>query len=154
QLTGRDKALIVGFLLGFLAVVAGGGYWLYRPARSTADPIADAQTYVNARKSPILAATSKQLQADPHSQPFPPQQHPLLGQPAPDFQLLDHQGKPHRLHDALRRGPAVVVFYYGAHCDHCVAQLFALQEDWRFFDELGAQVLVLSPDSPAETAEQ
>ena len=78
--------------------------------------------------------------------------HPLLNAQSPDFQLADHTGRIHRLSDHLANGPVVLVFYYGYYCNHCVAQLFALQDDSAKFQELGAEILAVSPDSPEETA--
>lgn len=82
----------------------------------------------------------------------PTQPHPLLGRPAPDFALLDVDRKETRLSDHLRRGPVVVVFYYGYGCTHCVAQLFAVNEDIALFRELGAEVIAVSADTPEHTA--
>lgn len=82
----------------------------------------------------------------------PSQPHPLVGKPAPRFTLPGVDGKPVALDDLLKKGPVVVVFYYGYYCDHCVAQLFALERDRRYFEELGVTLLALSPDPSAETA--
>jgi peroxiredoxin len=79
------------------------------------------------------------------------QSHPLLDKPAPDFTLTDSNDKPFRLSDAWARGPVVLVFYYGYFCDHCVAQLFGLNDDLKYFRELGAEVVAVSPDLPEET---
>jgi peroxiredoxin len=48
----------------------------------------------------------------------------------------------------------VVVFYYGYWCSHCVAQLFALNEDIDKFRALGGQVIAISADPPEQTAER
>ena len=80
------------------------------------------------------------------------QPHPLLGRAAPDFTLFDHAGQPWQLRD--QRGPVVLVFYLGYHCNHCVGQLFALHADLAKFRELGATVVAVSPDPPAWTREQ
>ena len=45
----------------------------------------------------------------------------------------------------------VLVFYYGYYCNHCVSQLFALQDDLSKFHELGAEVVAISADTPQET---
>lgn len=79
------------------------------------------------------------------------QPHPLLDKSAPDFVLTAADDKPVRLSEAIKRGPVVLVFYYGYYCDHCVAQLFALNEDLAYFRELGAEILAISADAPAET---
>jgi thioredoxin-dependent peroxiredoxin len=77
--------------------------------------------------------------------------HPLLGQPAPDFELTDHEQKIWRLRERLDKGPVVLVFYYGYHCNHCVGQLFAVHADIAIFREMGAEVLAVSADPPEWT---
>ena len=51
----------------------------------------------------------------------------------------------------LKKGPVVVVFYLGYYCNHCVSQLFDLNEDVRYFHELGAEVIAISADPPELT---
>ena len=82
------------------------------------------------------------------------QEHPLLGETAPNFSLSDDRGDLHELQQYIDRGPVVLVFYYGYHCSHCVAQLFALQEELARFQSLGATVLALSGDESEQTAER
>lgn len=82
------------------------------------------------------------------------QDHKLLAEDAPDFELRDYHGKVRRLSDFTKKGPVVLVFYYGYFCDHCVSQLFALQNDIRYFHELGAEVVAVSPDPPETTRER
>src|SRR5262249_22473275 len=82
------------------------------------------------------------------------QDHKLLAEDAPDFELRDHHGQKRHLSDFTKKGPVVLVFYYGYFCDHCVSQLFALQDDVRYFHELGAEVVAVSPDSPETTRER
>jgi peroxiredoxin len=84
----------------------------------------------------------------------PSMSHPLMGQPAPPIALLDHNGRERTLAQYLREGPVVIVFYYGYYCDHCVAQLFALDADLAQFRRFGAQVLAISADEPSHTAKQ
>lgn len=76
---------------------------------------------------------------------------PLLEQEAPDFELSDRHGDKQSLKNYLKKGPVVLVFYYGYFCDHCVSQLFALQSDIRYFQELGGEVVAISPDPPETT---
>jgi peroxiredoxin len=80
------------------------------------------------------------------------QNHPLLGRAAPGFALPDDRGEPVRVDAAADGRPVVLVFYLGYGCVHCVAQLFALDEDVALFDELGARVVAVSPDPPELTA--
>ena len=112
-----------------------------------------AVAYVRANKDAPLSEPLSEILAAARADE-PTQDHPLLGRAAPDFTLPDDFGRPHQLVDVRARGPVVVVFYYGYHCSHCVAQLFALNEDLRLFHELGAEVVALSADPPEETAER
>lgn len=81
----------------------------------------------------------------------PTQDHPLVGKPAPDFSLTASDGKTVTLKSLIANGPLVLVFYYGYYCDHCVAQLYAINQDLAYFKELGANVAALSADPPEET---
>jgi peroxiredoxin Q/BCP len=101
-----------------------------------------------------LSDPLEKLLASPQEFLVKTQAHPLLGQPAPDFELNDHRQKTWRLRDALAKGPVVLVFYYGYHCNHCVGQLFALNDDLSRFRELGAEVVAVSADAPATTRQR
>jgi peroxiredoxin Q/BCP len=79
------------------------------------------------------------------------QDHRLVGKPAPDFTLVASDGSNVTLKDLLAKGPVVLAFYYGYYCDHCVAQLYAINQDLAYFKELGATVVALSADRPEET---
>jgi thioredoxin-dependent peroxiredoxin len=80
------------------------------------------------------------------------QASPLVGTTAPDFELSDTEGHRVALRDLRRTGPVIVVFYYGYYCSHCVAQLFALEEDLPKFAKHGAHIVALSADPPETTA--
>lgn len=114
----------------------------------------DARAYLDAFKTKKLSDELAVLLSDPDFDPAPSQEHPLLGQPAPRFGLFNDRGERVWLKDSIAQGPTVLVFYYGYGCSHCVAQLFAINDDLRHFRELGANVIALSPDSPADTAEK
>lgn len=103
--------------------------------------------YLDSRTEGALSQPLSDLLADPQLEPIPSQPHPLLGQPAPGFTLRDSNNKPYRLRDLTARGPVVVIFYYGYFCDHCVAQLFGVHRDIKLFQELGASVVAISPDT-------
>jgi peroxiredoxin len=68
--------------------------------------------------------------------------------------LYDHHNHKRSLKELLEKGPVVLVFYYGYFCDHCVSQLFALQADIKYFHDLGAEVVAISPDTPEITRER
>jgi peroxiredoxin len=82
------------------------------------------------------------------------QPHPLLGKPAPGFRLEGSDGSTVALDGLLERGPVVLVFYLGYSCDHCVSQLFGLDEDRAYFAELGATIVAVSADPPKKSREK
>ena len=104
------------------------------------------------KPAPLSGALS-QLLADNREKVVPTQPHPLLNKLAPDFTLKDVDGNDVALSSLTARGPVVVVFYLGYWCDHCVSQLFGLQEDGQYFDELGSTVVAISND-PTELTRQ
>ncbi|HWL08279.1 MAG TPA: redoxin domain-containing protein [Planctomicrobium sp.] len=83
----------------------------------------------------------------------PSQDHPLIGKRAPNFTLSDDGGQAVRLSDVNRDGPVLVVFYYGYFCSHCVAQLFAIDEDLAKFSDAHTTVVAISADRSEHTAE-
>jgi len=148
---GRSPAtkLFLG-LIGLLAV-ACAALVAYRtsvaPAPSeTGDVAADARAY-------LAAARKEQPQAQTaESPPVMGQSHPLVGKQAPDFELTDTEGQRVALRDLRRDGPVIVVFYYGYYCSHCVAQLFALEDDLPKFTQQGVHIVALSADPSSQTA--
>lgn len=118
------------------------------------DVATNAVAYLRDKDKQPLSEPLSALLRDPGRVPTPSQPHALLGRAAPDFALPDDRGRVVRLSDLLREGPVVLVFYLGYGCTHCVAQLFALDEDLRLFEELGARVVAVSPDAPETTAER
>lgn len=118
------------------------------PAPSeTGDVAADARAYLAAARSEQSPA-----QSTTESPPVMGQSHPLVGKQAPDFELIDTEGQRVTLRDLRRDGPVIVVFYYGYYCSHCVAQLFALEDDLRNFAKQGVHVVALSADPSSQTA--
>lgn len=107
----------------------------------------EAQKLVRKSKEKPLSDSLAQVLTEAERVHFESYQHPLVGKPAPEFTREDVDGKIWSLKEALKKGPVIVVFYLGYHCDHCVSQLFDLNEDIQLFEELGAQVVALSPDS-------
>ncbi len=142
-------------------LLAGGALlgWAARPRGQAAgvdepDVARAAREYLNISDVKPLSGPLERLLADPAGMRVPTQAHPLLGTPAPDFELTDHRGKTWRLQEQLSRGPVVLVFYYGYHCNHCVGQLFALHDDTEKFREMGAQVVAISADPPELTRQR
>lgn len=124
-------------------------YW--QQSRNVA---AEAKEYLRERNVQPLKVDLDTLLAESREKSLPTLAHPLLNQPAPTFELSDHNSQKQSLAEHLARGPVVVVFYYGYYCNHCVSQLFALQEDIAKFRELGAEVMAISADTPQQTTEK
>ena len=70
------------------------------------------------------------------------------GAEAPDFILLSADGAPLRLYDQLKSGPVVLVFFRGGWCPFCETYLRGLQRELLFSQELGAQLIAVSPQLP------
>ena len=68
------------------------------------------------------------------------------GQPAPDFALESDTGETIRLSD-LRGGPVVVYFYPKDETSGCTTQACDIRDNWGEFEQAGATVLGISPDS-------
>ncbi|CAN5188039.1 hypothetical protein BH10PLA2_BH10PLA2_07240 [soil metagenome] len=122
--------------------------------QASANIAAEAMKDLESRGYRPLTGALSELLADPSQRTIPTQGHPLLESQAPDFQLTNAFNDRSSLSDALRRGPVVLVFYYGYFCNHCVSQLFALNKDRAFFDELGATIVAISDDSHKLTRER
>lgn len=76
---------------------------------------------------------------------------PQPGDKAPDFALPNAVGDTVVLDDLLSRGPAVVTFYRGRWCVYCNTALRALQRSLPEFEELGASLCAISPQTPDES---
>ncbi len=165
-----NDALSTGqkLFFGFLAVVAAGlGVWLaWRSVHTRLpelptmlqptqpDVAGQAKQYVRERKTEPLKGPLEAILAHPHDYFVKSKAHLYLGKPVPRFELMDHLGRLQKLDDFLQKGPVVLVFYYGYHCDHCVSQLFDLSEDIAYFHQLGAEVIAVSADEPELTRER
>jgi len=75
-----------------------------------------------------------------------------VGRPLPDLELRDELDRPVSL-ASLRGHPSVFVFYRGALCVACRAQLSALAERAAPFVAAGVRVFGVSTDPPAVSAE-
>jgi peroxiredoxin Q/BCP len=69
------------------------------------------------------------------------------GQPAPDFELDDQDGKAVKLSD-LRGSPVVLYFYPKADTPGCTTQACGIRDRTADYDATGATVLGVSPDTP------
>ena len=70
-----------------------------------------------------------------------------VGDTAPDFLLPDWEGRLVSSTQLRENGPLVVSFYRGGWCPFCTSELLALQAAQSAFDEAGATVVVISPDT-------
>ncbi len=114
----------------------------------------DAKAYLRSEKTRPLVEPLHEILADAKFVPQESQPHELLDKTAPDFELPDDGGKLVSLKTLLDEGPVVLVFYYGYHCNHCVGQLFGLNEDLPRFVEMGTQVVAISGDPVDLTAKR
>ncbi len=74
-----------------------------------------------------------------------------VGDKAPDFTLSDPNGVPVSSADLLARGPLVVSFYRGVWCPYCNMELQALEDAVTAFDQRGARLVAISPQSPVNS---
>lgn len=146
----------------FPASDAAEAHWLERCRQMCAeyglvysgDVKEDVEAYLEAVESEQLSAPLEEILSDAEFERAASQSHPLIGKTAPDFELVNSNDESVRLSPLTDKGPVVLVFYYGYNCSHCVAQLFALQKDLELFEELDAQVVAISADTPEFTREQ
>ncbi len=80
-----------------------------------------------------------------------PQEPLTVGDKAPEFKLENALGKQVSLKKALKKGPVVVTWYRGSWCPYCNIALAELQQYSEQFDELGAQIIAISPQLPDST---
>ncbi|GMQ99514.1 MAG: peroxiredoxin-like family protein [Zetaproteobacteria bacterium] len=73
------------------------------------------------------------------------------GDAVPDFTLPDAKGGNVHLAGALTQGPVVLSFYRGGWCPYCNLELQALQQALPEIQELGAQLVAVSPELPDQT---
>ena len=71
--------------------------------------------------------------------------------PAPDFELLDETGTPHRLSD-YRGRPVVLYFYPKDDTPGCTKEACSFRDDYSVYEEAGVVILGVSPDSPKSHA--
>lgn len=70
-----------------------------------------------------------------------------VGDAAPDFLLPDVNGRLVSSAQLRREGPLVLSFFRGGWCPFCVAELCALQATKAEIEELGAKLLVVTPET-------
>lgn len=72
---------------------------------------------------------------------------PVIGSFAPDFTLIQSDGRQFHLAEACKKGPVVMVFYPGDFTPVCTKQLCHYQENFEQFKKWNVQLLGLSKDS-------
>jgi peroxiredoxin len=76
-----------------------------------------------------------------------------IGDRFPGFALRDHQGTLVRSADLLANGPLVVSMFRGTWCSYCDAELQSLNAIYPDVRKLGAELVLISPQSPESAAE-
>jgi peroxiredoxin len=109
-----------------------------------------AQLLADDRRSKQNTDWLQQLNTDERAR-IPTRSHPLLNKSAPDFSLSDHQNQTWSLRTQLKRGPVVLIFYLGNTCAACMHELVELNADIDKFHSLGAEVVAISADGPAQS---
>ncbi len=71
------------------------------------------------------------------------------GDKAPVFNTRSYDGKPVQLEQLLSKGPVVLLFYRGQWCPFCNKQLKHLQDSLPQLMAKGAQVVAVTPETPA-----
>ena len=77
-----------------------------------------------------------------------------VGEQAPNFTLTNAYGKKVSLSESLKEGPVVLVFYRGAWCPFCNMHLHMLQQSTPLFQQYGARLIAITPQTPDKSAEQ
>lgn len=72
------------------------------------------------------------------------------GRRAPAATLMTMQNQPYDLADAYAAGPTVLVFYRGGWCPYCNRHLAELRHAVEPLNDMGVQLIAVSPDRPAE----
>ncbi len=68
-----------------------------------------------------------------------------LGTKAPDFSLLDQQGKTWALEAVLTSGSVFLVFYPGDLTPGCTVQLCAIRDEWSIFQKNSVTIFGVNP---------
>ena len=168
----------LAYASALIAVIALSAAWTglmvyrQRPAlpvagllhRSTVDPTVDRGGHsrgnvqvdlmrqIMADRARAVPAAAEQEDKARHR--VPSQSHPLLGRPAPPFELKDSTGKTWKPQEALAREPVILVFYLGQTCMACVTHLVELDFAISQFRDRGARVLAISADSPESSRQR
>lgn len=72
----------------------------------------------------------------------------LIGTTIPNAGVTTIDGKEVKLRDLVSNSPTVLIFYRGGWCPYCNRHLAELQEAQPQLQEMGYQILAISPDKP------
>lgn len=75
----------------------------------------------------------------------------LVGQPAPDFQLVNDNNEPRTLADLAGSNGTLLVFVYGSYCSTCVQTLISLARATENFTQQDIGLAVVSLDEWAHS---
>ncbi|MEM3851746.1 MAG: peroxiredoxin [Methanomassiliicoccales archaeon] len=70
-----------------------------------------------------------------------------VGQRAPDFELLDQEGKSFRLSEELRHSPVILYFYPKDFTPGCTAEACEFRDNFQKVSEVGYALVGISSDS-------
>ena len=74
----------------------------------------------------------------------------LVGENLPNAVVKDLEGEEIEISELTKRKPSIIVLYRGGWCPYCNTHLAELNEIEEQINDLGFQVLAVSPDSPEE----
>ena len=137
---------ILGIVALGIAVV--GAYTLIVPA--DAEMVMESSSAEEIQED-VTASVEEEGITDPEHAPPIETEHESaiqIGSKAPDFELPNADGDMRRLSDILDRGPVVLSFYRGGWCPYCNDQLYAYQQILPEFQDLGAELVAISPETP------
>ena len=77
----------------------------------------------------------------------------MINVKVPPLSLLSAEGNTIDLNDIIAKKPAILIFYRGGWCKYCNTQLDQLQEHRIRFEQLGYQIIAISPDSTKQLQE-
>jgi peroxiredoxin len=77
-----------------------------------------------------------------------------IGDKAPDFSLLNAEGKAVKLSALLKKGPVILTFYRGAWCPYCNLQMQQLKASLPTFKQYNATLVAVTPQTPDKTIGQ
>jgi peroxiredoxin Q/BCP len=145
-------ALLLALVVGSLGLAARSATQGRHVSRTKGDVAPAARDYRTG--TPVGSSFGSLQEILAHPDVIATHQHPLLGRPAPDFELADSSGRTRNLRELQAGEPLVLIFYYGFECRGCVRDLYGANKDLPLFREVGARVVGISADPPELTRER